>query len=68
VARFEILVDGERKHVAQDEEDVRSWLERYRAEHRETDPDAVHVQLLERGALSFLVGGKLVPRERFLGG
>jgi hypothetical protein len=26
----------------------------------------VHLQILERGALAWLVGGKLVDRERFL--
>ncbi len=63
---YELLVDGERKHLARDDEDARRWLAEYRKEHAETDPGAVHVQVLERGRLAWLTGGKLVPRERFL--
>ena len=38
----------------------------YRDEHTEDDPSAVHVQIIERGALWWITGGKLVDRLRFL--
>jgi phenylpyruvate tautomerase PptA (4-oxalocrotonate tautomerase family) len=63
---YELLVDGERKHRARDDADARRWIAEYREEHAETDPDAVHVQVLEVGRLTWLTGGKLVPREHFL--
>jgi hypothetical protein len=63
---YAILVDGERAARVNSEDDVRSWIERYRQEHEEDDPAAAHVQILERGALSWLTGGTLVERERFL--
>jgi hypothetical protein len=46
---------------------VREWLARYREEHEQDDPEAVHVQILRRGTLGWLTGGRLVPREEFLG-
>jgi hypothetical protein len=64
--RYELLVDGERKHRARDEEDARRWIASYREEHADTDPQAVHIQVLELGRLAWLTGGKLVPREKFL--
>jgi hypothetical protein len=66
--KYELLVDGRRRARLADEDDVRSWLARYREDHAETDPDAAHVQLLERGSLSWLTGGRIVDRERFLQG
>ena len=46
---------------------VRAWLAKDREDHQEDDPDAVHVQVLERNHfLSWLTGGKLIDRERFL--
>jgi hypothetical protein len=64
VASYDILVDGSRVERAGSEDDVRLWLANYRDEHREDDPDAAHVQILRRGRLAFLTGGKLVDRER----
>jgi hypothetical protein len=45
---------------------VRAWIARYREQHAEDDPAAAHLLVLERGALSWLTGGKLVDREQFL--
>jgi hypothetical protein len=64
---YAILVDGERVARVDSEQDLRSWLLRYRADHVEDDPAAAHVQVVERGALAWLTGGKLVDREPFLG-
>ena len=66
MADYALLVDGERVARAGSEDAVRAWLLKYRAEHEEDDPAAAHVQILERGSLAWLTGGKLVDRERFL--
>jgi len=66
VADFAILVDGTRVARVNDEEDARAWLAKYREDHQEDDPDAAHVQILERNFLSWLTGGKLLDRKRFL--
>ena len=63
---YAILLDGERVARANSDDAVRAWIEKYREDHAEDDPAAAHVQILERGALAWLVGGKLVDRERFL--
>jgi hypothetical protein len=63
---YAILVDGRRIARVDSAEDVRTWIARYRTEHEEDDPSAAHVQILERGRLSWMTGGKLVDRERFL--
>jgi hypothetical protein len=65
LTNYAILVDGE--HVARvgSEDDVRAWIAKYREEHQEDDPAAAHLQILERHALSWLTGGKLLDRERF---
>ena len=62
--KFELLVDGQRRAKAADEEEVRAWIERYRAEHEEDDPDAAHVQVLKSSSGLF-GSGTLVPREDF---
>ena len=67
MTNYAILVDGERVARVESEQDVRSWLLRYRADHVEDDPAAAHVQILERGTLAWLRGGKLVDRDAFLG-
>jgi hypothetical protein len=64
--KYAILVDGERVARADSEGDLRVWLEQYRADHVDDDPSAAHVQILERGMLAWLTGGKLVDRETFL--
>ena len=66
MAHYALLVDGERVARADSEDDVRAWLVKYREEHTEDDPAAAHVQILERGALAWITGGKLVDRKRFL--
>jgi hypothetical protein len=66
VARYELLVDGRRRARVGSPGAVRAWLETYRDEHAEDDPDAVHVQVRLLTGLAWLTGGKLVPREEFL--
>jgi hypothetical protein len=66
VPKYDLLVDGERKTRVESEEQVRDWLSRYCEEHVEDDPAAAHVQVLRRGMLAWLTGGRLEPRERFL--
>jgi hypothetical protein len=62
---YAILVDGERVAKVAAEEDVRSWLTKYREEHTEDDPGAAHVQIIERGRGAWLRGGKLLDRRQF---
>ena len=66
MADYAILVDGTRVARVNDEDDARAWLAKYREDHQEDDPDAAHVQVLERNLLSWLTGGKLLDRKRFL--
>jgi hypothetical protein len=66
MAGYALLVDGERVAQVDSEDDVRAWLADYREQHVEDDPSAVHVQIIERGALWWVTGGKLVDRLRFL--
>jgi hypothetical protein len=66
MAKYALLVDGERVAQADSKDDVRAWLAGYRKEHVEDDPSAVHVQIIQRGALWWITGGKLVDRLRFL--
>lgn len=66
MANYAILVDGDRVARVDTEQDVRAWLLQYRADHVEDDPAAAHVQIIERGTLAWLTGGKLVDRETFL--
>jgi hypothetical protein len=62
---YAILVDGEPAEHVSSAGGVRAWLAQYREEHVQDDPSATHVQVIERGAFAWLVGGKLVDRERF---
>ena len=66
MVRYAILVDGQRVAKVNHGDDVRAWLAKYREDHQEDDPDATHVQLLERNFLSWLTGGKLIDPQRFL--
>ena len=66
MAGYAILVDGERVAQAKTQGEVHDWIVTYRKEHAEDDPGAAHVQILERGALAWLTGGKLVDRTQFL--
>jgi hypothetical protein len=63
---YAILRDGERVARVSSDEAVRAWIAKYREDHAEDDPAATHLQILERGALAWLLGGKLVDRDRFL--
>jgi Fe-S-cluster formation regulator IscX/YfhJ len=63
---YTILLDGERVARIDSDSAVREWIAKYREDHADDDPAAAHVQILERGALAWLTGGKLVDRERFL--
>jgi len=64
--KYDLLVDGERQARVESEQKAREWLGRYREEHVEDDPSATHVQIIRRGTLGWLTGGRMVPRERFL--
>jgi len=63
---YAILLDGERVASVGSDDAVRAWIAKYREEHADDDPAAAHLQILERGSLAWLTGGKLVDRERFL--
>lgn len=62
---YAVLVDGERVAKVASEDEVRSWLTKYREEHSQDDPGAAHVQIIERGRLGWLKGGKLLDRRQF---
>jgi hypothetical protein len=62
---YDILLDGEQAARVNSQDDARAWIAKYRAEHEEDDPAAAHLQILERNALAWLTGGKLVDRKRF---
>jgi hypothetical protein len=64
--RYELLIDGRRRWRAASGDDVRAWLAEYREEHARDDPGAAHVQVRRLSRWSWLTGGTLVPRERFL--
>jgi hypothetical protein len=66
--RYELLVDGKRRHRAGSADEVRTWLRGYRTEHAQDDPDAAHVQVRELTPLSWLTGGRLLDRDEFLDG
>jgi Fe-S-cluster formation regulator IscX/YfhJ len=63
---YAILLDGERVASIDSDSAVRAWIVKYREDHADDDPAAAHVQILERGALAWLTGGKLIDRQRFL--
>ena len=62
---YAILVDGDRVARVKSDDEVRTWISKYREEHADDDPAAAHVQILQQGALWFINGGKLIDRERF---
>ena len=66
MARYELLVDGERQVRVSSADEVRAWLREYRAEHTEDDPDAAHVLVREMTPWAWLTGGRLRDREAFL--
>ena len=65
-SQYAILVDGEKVAKVASDGDVRAWLLKYREEHVQDDTSAAHVQIIERGALWWITGGKLVDRLQFL--
>ncbi len=66
MAKYELLVDGQSRWRAGSEDDARAWIRDYREEHAQDDPDATHVQVRVLSPWSWLTGGSLVDRERFL--
>lgn len=66
MAKYDLLVDGERQHRASSADEVRTWLRGYRTEHAEDDPDAAHVQVRELTPFAWLTGGRLLDRDEFL--
>jgi hypothetical protein len=66
VSRYDILVDGEKATRLASDDGVRAWIAKYREDHADDDPSAVHLQILELGPLAWLVGGTLIDRDRFL--
>jgi hypothetical protein len=66
VARYELLVDGKSRWKARGEDDTRAWLREYCEEHANDDPDATHVQVRRLSPWSWLTGGTVVDRQRFL--
>ena len=66
MAKYEFLVDGRSRWKATSEDDARAWLREYRDEHVNDDPDAVHVQIRKLSPWSWLTGGTVVDRQRFL--
>ncbi|HET7146502.1 MAG TPA: hypothetical protein VFI10_04805 [Gaiellaceae bacterium] len=66
MARYELLIDGRGRWKAGSEDDVRTWLREYRDEHAADDPGAAHVQIRRLSPWSWLTGGKLLDRDRFL--
>jgi hypothetical protein len=66
VARYDLLVDGEKQGRVSSADGVRAWLRGYRAEHAEDDPDAAHVQVRELTPWAWLTGGRLLDRDEFL--
>ena len=63
---YAILLDGERVASLDSGAAVRAWIAKYREDHADDDPAAAHLQILERGTLAWITGGKLVDRKRFL--
>ena len=59
--KYDVMVDGQRETRVKSEDDVRTWIARYREAHQQDDPEAAHVQVIELR----LMGGTMIPRERF---
>jgi hypothetical protein len=61
VPKYDVMVDGERATRVKSEDEVRTWIAKYREDNQETDPAATHVQVIKLR----LMGGTMIPRERF---
>jgi hypothetical protein len=66
MAKYELLVDGQRRDCAGSADEVRRWLTEYREAHAEDDPDATHVQVMQLSPWSWLAGGKMIDRATFM--
>ncbi|HET8894113.1 MAG TPA: hypothetical protein VFM96_08475 [Gaiellaceae bacterium] len=66
MAKYELLVDGDKRWRAKSEDEVRAWIRDYRDEHVGDDPDAAHVLVRRLSPWSWLSGGSLVDRDTFL--
>lgn len=66
MAKFDLLVDGDKRWRAKSEDEARAWIRDYREEHVEDDPDAAHVLVRKLSPWSWLTGGALVDRDTFL--
>lgn len=66
MAKYDLLVDGDKRWRAKSEDEVRAWIRDYRDEHVEDDPDAAHVLVRRLSPWSWLTGGSLVDRDTFL--
>ena len=64
--KYELLVDGRRRGRAGSDDEVKRWLVEYRESHAEDDPDATHVQVRRLTRWSWLTGGQMVDRDRFV--
>jgi hypothetical protein len=65
-AKYDLLIDGQKRWRAASEDDLRTWLREYCEEHAQDDPDAVHVQIRRLSGWAWLTGGRLVDRDEFL--
>ena len=66
MAKYDLLIDGQKRWRAASEDDLRAWLRDYCIEHAQDDPDAMHVQIRRLSAWAWLTGGTLVDRDEFL--
>ncbi len=65
MAKYDLLVDGDKRWRAKSEDEARAWIRDYREEHIEDDPDATHVLVRRLSPWSWLTGGSLVDRDTF---
>jgi hypothetical protein len=65
VAKYDLLVDGDKRWRAESEDEARAWIRDYREEHIDDDPDAAHVLVRRLSPWSWLTGGSLVDRDTF---
>jgi hypothetical protein len=63
VAKYDLLVDGDKRWRAKSEDEARAWIRDYREEHTDDDPDAAHVLVRRLSPWSWLTGGSLVDRD-----
>jgi hypothetical protein len=66
VAKYELLVDGRTRWKAKDEADACAWIDEYRSEHADDDPEAAHVQVRRLSTWSWLTGGRMIDRDQLV--